>query len=51
MPSPSMRELADVLWYETEGRHAQYRLKHPREIRRILNALSGFVKIKTVGRG
>jgi DNA-binding transcriptional ArsR family regulator len=36
--------LAEVVRYETEGKHARYRLKHPREIRRILDALSGFVK-------
>ena len=40
--------LAEVVRYETEGRHARYRLKHPREIRRILDALSGFVKTKSV---
>ena len=37
--------LAEVVRYQTEGTRAQYRLKHPREIRRILAALSGFVKI------
>jgi DNA-binding transcriptional ArsR family regulator len=36
--------LADVVRYQTEGTRAQYRLKHPREIRKILAALSGFVK-------
>jgi len=36
--------LAELVRYETEGRHARYRLKHPREIKRILDALSGFVK-------
>jgi predicted transcriptional regulator len=25
--------LAEVVRYETEGRHARYRLKHPREVR------------------
>jgi DNA-binding transcriptional ArsR family regulator len=40
--------LAEVVRYETEGRHAQYRLKHPREVRRILNALSGFIKTTSV---
>ncbi len=40
--------LAEVVRYETEGRHARYRLKHPREIRRILDALSGFVKTTSV---
>ena len=43
--------LADVVRYETEGRHARYRLKHPREIRRILDALSGFVKTTSVDHG
>lgn len=42
---------ADVVRYETEGRHARYRLKHPREIRRILDTLSGFVKITSVAHG
>lgn len=37
--------LADVVRYETEGRQARYRLKHPREARKVLDALSGFVKI------
>jgi hypothetical protein len=41
--------LAEVVRYETEGRYACYRLKHPREIRRILEALSGFVKTTSVG--
>ncbi len=40
--------LAEVVRYETEGKHARYRLKHPREIRRILDALSGFVKTTSV---
>jgi DNA-binding transcriptional ArsR family regulator len=42
--------LAEVVRYETEGRYARYRLKHPREIRRILEALSGFVKTTSVAR-
>lgn len=37
--------LADVVRHETEGRQARYRLKHPREARKVLDALSGFVKI------
>jgi hypothetical protein len=37
--------------YETEGRYARYRLKHPRQIRRILDALSVFVKTTSVARG
>jgi DNA-binding transcriptional ArsR family regulator len=35
--------LAEVVRYETDGRRSRYRLKHPREIRRILNSLSGFI--------
>lgn len=42
--------LAEVVRYETEGRHARYRLKHPREVKRILGALSGFVEITSVAR-
>jgi DNA-binding transcriptional ArsR family regulator len=40
--------LAEVVRYETEGKHTRYRLKHPREIRGILDALSGFVKTTSV---
>jgi DNA-binding transcriptional ArsR family regulator len=40
--------LGEVVRYETEGRHARYRLKHPREVKRILDALSGFVKTTAV---
>jgi DNA-binding transcriptional ArsR family regulator len=43
--------LAEVVRYETEGRQARYRLKHPREIRRILDALAGFVKTTSVPPG
>ncbi len=35
--------LAEIVRYETNGRHARYRLKHPREVRQILSALSQFV--------
>ncbi len=35
--------LAEVVRYETDGRRARYRLKHPREVRQILRALSEFV--------
>jgi DNA-binding transcriptional ArsR family regulator len=35
--------LADVVRYQTEGTRAQYRLKHPRETRKVFDALSGFV--------
>jgi hypothetical protein len=36
--------LADVVRYETRGSSAQYRLKHPREIRKVLDALAAFVR-------
>jgi DNA-binding transcriptional ArsR family regulator len=42
--------LAELVRYETEGRYARYRLKHPRQIRRILEALSEFVKTTSVAR-
>jgi DNA-binding transcriptional ArsR family regulator len=42
--------LAELVRYETEGRYARYRLKHPRQIRRILDALSEFVKTTSVAR-
>jgi DNA-binding transcriptional ArsR family regulator len=42
--------LAELVRYETKGRHARYRLKHPREVRRFLDALSGFVKTTSVDR-
>jgi DNA-binding transcriptional ArsR family regulator len=42
--------LAELVRYESEGRHARYRLKHPREARRILDALSAFVKAASVSR-
>ena len=35
--------LAEVVRYETDGRRATYRLKHPRQIRRILSGLSEFI--------
>ena len=40
--------LAELVRYETEGRHARYRLKHPREVKRILDALSGFVRTTSI---
>ena len=43
--------LAELVRYETEGRYARYRLKHPRPIRRILEALSEFVKTTSVAPG
>lgn len=36
--------LAEVVRYDTDGRRAWYRLKHPREVRKVLDALAGFVK-------
>ena len=42
--------LAELVRYETEGRHVRYRLKHPREIRKILDALFGFVRTTSVAR-
>jgi hypothetical protein len=36
--------LAELVRYETDGRNALYRLKHPRELKRILEGLAGFVK-------
>jgi DNA-binding transcriptional ArsR family regulator len=42
--------LAELVRYETDGRHARYRLKHPRELKRILDGLSGFVKVTSVDR-
>jgi DNA-binding transcriptional ArsR family regulator len=42
--------LAELVRYETEGRYARYRLKHPREVRKILNALTGFVKNTSITR-
>ena len=40
--------LAELVRYETEGRYARYRLKHPRQIRRILEALTEFVRTTSV---
>jgi DNA-binding transcriptional ArsR family regulator len=35
--------LAEVVRYDTDGRHARYRLKHPRETREFLKALAVFI--------
>ena len=35
--------LAEVVRYETDGRQAHYRLKHPRETQQLLIALSRFI--------
>ncbi len=34
--------LGEVVRYETDGKRTRYRLKHPREVRKILEALAGF---------
>jgi hypothetical protein len=36
--------LTDVVRYDSDGKRNYYRLKHPSEIRRVLAALSRFVK-------
>ena len=35
--------LAEVVRYDTDGRRARYRLKHPRETRDLLKALAIFI--------
>ena len=35
--------LAEVVRYETDGRQARYRLKHPRETRQLFQALGKFI--------
>jgi predicted transcriptional regulator len=35
--------LAEVVRYETDGKRNLYRLKHPRELKSVLSALSRFV--------
>jgi DNA-binding transcriptional ArsR family regulator len=35
--------LAEVVRYDTDGRQARYRLKHPRETREFLKALAKFI--------
>jgi DNA-binding transcriptional ArsR family regulator len=35
--------LAELVRYETDGRQARYRLKHPRETRQLLQALAKFI--------
>jgi hypothetical protein len=36
--------LADVVRYDSDGKRNYYRLKHPREIRQVLAALSRLVE-------
>jgi len=40
--------LAEVVRYDTDGKHNRYRLKHPSEVRNVLAALSRFVKVASV---
>jgi predicted transcriptional regulator len=40
--------LAEVVRYDTDGKRNRYRLKHPREVRSVLGALSRFVKVASV---
>jgi len=35
--------LAELVRYDTDGTRAKYRLKHPRETRKLLHALSEFI--------
>ncbi|MBI4488159.1 MAG: winged helix-turn-helix transcriptional regulator [Deltaproteobacteria bacterium] len=35
--------MTEVVRYETNGKQARYRLKHPGEVRQILNALGKFI--------
>jgi len=41
----SALRLAEVVRYDTDGKCSRYRLKHPREVRNVLGALSRFVKV------
>jgi DNA-binding transcriptional ArsR family regulator len=36
--------VAEVVRYEADGKRNRYRIKHPAEVRAILNALSRFIK-------
>jgi DNA-binding transcriptional ArsR family regulator len=40
--------LAEVVRYDTDGKHNRYRLKHPGEVRNVLASLSRFVKVASV---
>ena len=40
----SAPRLADMVRYDSDGKHNYYRLKHPGEIRQVLAALSVAVK-------
>jgi len=43
--------VAEVVRYNTDGRRNRYRLKHPREIKGLITALSRFVKAAAIVRG
>jgi len=36
--------LAEMVRYDADGKRNRYRLKHPREVRRVLDGLASFVK-------
>jgi DNA-binding transcriptional ArsR family regulator len=40
--------MMEIVRYESDGKRAKYRLKHPREIRQVLVALGRFVDSATV---
>ncbi len=42
--------LAEVVRYDTDGKHNRYRLKHPGEVRGVIAALSRFVKVASAVR-
>jgi hypothetical protein len=42
--------LAEVVRYDTDGKHNRYRLKHPRQVRGVLAALSSFVASSVAAR-
>jgi len=42
--------LAEVVRYESDGKRNRYRLKHPGEVRSVLNALSRFVTVASAVR-
>ena len=44
LPGDLLRRLAEVVRYESDGKHNYYRLKHPGDIRQLLASLSRFVK-------
>ena len=40
--------LAEVVRYDTDGKHNRYRLKRPSEVRNVLATLSRFVKVASI---